>query len=208
MALPFSLVLRFFSNRSIYKCKSYYTDRNQLMQTQGVKLIFKGAELQNEYKGTPALFIVAANEFIANPNLQNEVFGPTSLVVLCNDKMQLENALKQMHGQLTGSVFGSNEELMRYTSVIQILQEKTGRIIFNSAPTGVEVCHAMVHGGPFPATTDSRTTSVGTEAIKRFVRPVCYQDCPESLLPLYLQNTNHAGIMRKINGNYSRESIL
>lgn len=193
-------------NQSI--CKSYYADRNQLMQTQGVKLVFKGAELQNEYKGTPALFIVGANEFIANPNLQNEVFGPTSLVVLCNDKMQLENALKQMHGQLTGSVFGSNEELMRYNSVVQILQEKTGRIIFNSAPTGVEVCHAMVHGGPFPATTDSRTTSVGTEAIKRFVRPVCYQDCPESLLPLYLQNTNHAGIMRKINGNYSRESIL
>ena len=189
-------------------CKSYYADRNQLIQTQGVKLIFKGEELLNEYKGTPALFSVSATDFIANPKLQNEVFGPASLVVLCNDKMQLENALATMHGQLTGSIFGSNDELMRYTAVVQILQEKTGRVIFNSAPTGVEVCHAMVHGGPFPATTDSRTTSVGTEAIRRFVRPVCYQDCPEPLLPLYLQNKNHAGIMRKINGNYNRESIV
>ncbi|WP_439504288.1 aldehyde dehydrogenase (NADP(+)) [Sediminibacterium sp.] len=188
-------------------CKAYYTDRNKLINNQQVQIIFKGTELANEYKGTPALFSVTAKEFIANPALQNEVFGPSSLVVICDDKMQLETALTQLHGQLTGTVFGSNEELLRYTTVVQLLQEKTGRVIFNSAPTGVEVCHAMVHGGPFPATTDSRTTSVGTEAIRRFVRPVCYQDCPEALLPLYLQNKNHAGIMRKINGNYSRDSI-
>lgn len=97
--------------------------------------------------------------------------------------------------------------MKRYSSVVDILQQKTGRIIFNNVPTGVEVCHAMVHGGPFPATTDARTTSVGTEAIRRFVRPVCYQDCQQELLPLYLQNENTAGIMRKVNGTYTRDAI-
>ena len=108
---------------------------------------------------------------------------------------------------MTGSVFGTTDELKRYSSVVDILQQKTGRIIFNNVPTGVEVCHAMVHGGPFPATTDARTTSVGTEAIRRFVRPVCYQDCQQELLPLYLQNENTAGIMRKVNGTYTRDAI-
>src|SRR3989339_1903713 len=188
-------------------CKSYYTDRTKLMNAKGVNLVYKGENLQNEYKGTPALFTVPANEFIASLALQDEVFGPCSLVVICEDKSQLVQALSAMHGQLTGSIYGNEEELIRYTEVVQILQDKTGRVIFNSAPTGVEVCHAMVHGGPFPATTDSRTTSVGTEAIRRFVRPICYQDCPQVLLPLYLQNNNAAGIMRKINGNYTRDAI-
>jgi len=188
-------------------CKSYYADQSKLMSAKGVNLVYKGEDLQKEFKGTPALFTVSANEFIASPTLQDEVFGPCSLVVICDDKSQLIHALAAMHGQLTGSIFGSQEELMRYTEVVQILQDKTGRVIFNSAPTGVEVCHAMVHGGPFPSTTDSRTTSVGTEAIQRFVRPICYQDCPQELLPLYLQNTNSAGIMRKINGTYSRDAI-
>jgi NADP-dependent aldehyde dehydrogenase len=188
-------------------CKTYYADRSKLMNAKGVNLVYKGEDLQNEYKGTPALFTVSANEFIASPALQNEVFGPCSLVVICDDQQQLVNALAAMHGQLTGSIFGNQEELMRYQAVFQQLQDKTGRVIFNSAPTGVEVCHAMVHGGPFPATTDSRTTSVGTEAIKRFVRPICYQDCPQELLPLYLQNNNTAGIMRKVNGNYTRDAV-
>ena len=150
---------------------------------------------------------VAADDFIQQPMLQEEVFGPCSMVVVCTDKHQLEAALSSLHGQLTGSIFGSAEELQRYQSVVNLLQEKTGRVIFNSAPTGVEVCHAMVHGGPFPATTDARTSSVGTEAIQRFVRPICYQDCPQELLPIYLRNENTAGIMRKVNGNYTREMI-
>ncbi len=189
-------------------CKTYYADRTKLMTTKGVNLVYKGDDLQNEYKGTPALCTVAANEFIASTALQDEVFGPCSLVVICDDKAQLIQALAAMHGQLTGSIFGSQEELLRYKEVVDILQDKTGRVIFNSAPTGVEVCHAMVHGGPFPATTDSRTTSVGTGAIQRFVRPVCYQDCPQELLPLYLQNNNSAGVMRKVNGTYTRDSIV
>lgn len=189
-------------------CKSYYSDRLKTRQVQGVKTIFNGADQSNEHKASPTLLSVDANDFIQHVDLQDEVFGPCSLVVLCNDKQQLETALMSLHGQLTGSIFGSNEELNRYSTVIQILQEKTGRIIFNAAPTGVEVCHAMVHGGPFPATTDLRTTSVGTDAIRRFVRPVCYQDCPQDLLPIYLRNENSAGLMRKVNGQYTSAAIL
>jgi alpha-ketoglutaric semialdehyde dehydrogenase len=188
-------------------CKSYYADRSRVTQTKGVKALFSGNDQGSEYKGSPALLSVSAGDFINEPSLQDEVFGPCSLVVVCDDKTQLETALQTLHGQLTGSVFGSTDELQRYTSVIDILQQKTGRVIFNNVPTGVEVCHAMVHGGPFPATTDARTTSVGTEAIRRFVRPVCYQDCPQELLSLYLQNENTAGIMRKVNGTYTRDAI-
>lgn len=188
-------------------CKAYYTDRSGVIQTKGVKTLFCGNDQSNEYKGSPALLAVNAADFMLEPSLQDEVFGPCTLIVICDDTTQLETALQTLHGQLTGSVFGSTDELLRYSSVIDILQQKTGRLIFNNVPTGVEVCHAMVHGGPFPATTDARTTSVGTEAIRRFVRPVCYQDCPQELLPLYLQNENTAGIMRKVDGIYTRDAI-
>lgn len=188
-------------------CKSYYTDRLNVMHTRGVKTLLYGEDQSKDFKGIATLFSVTANEFIQQSNLQDEVFGPCSMVVECDNEQELEVALSCLHGQLTGSIFGSIEELQLYRSIVNLLQEKTGRVIFNSAPTGVEVCHAMVHGGPFPATTDARTSSVGTEAIQRFVRPVCYQDCPQELLPIYLQNENIAGIMRKVNGNYTRELI-
>ena len=112
-----------------------------------------------------------------------------------------------MDGQLTGSVFGDTDDIDNYSNCIEVLTEKVGRIIYNNVPTGVEVCNAMVHGGPFPATTDPRTTSVGTEAIKRFVRPVCYQDCPDEHLPEALQDSNPLGIMRKVDDNYRRAAI-
>ncbi len=189
-------------------CKSYYADRSKTANLKGVQTIVAGNDLSAEYKATPALLKVSAADFITNPALQDEVFGPTSLVVVCADRQELETALQTLHGQLTGSVFGTADEILRYTSVTDILQQKVGRLIFNAVPTGVEVCHAMVHGGPFPATTDARTTSVGTEAIRRFVRPVCYQDCPPALLPVYLRNENEAGIMRKVNGTLTREPIV
>jgi alpha-ketoglutaric semialdehyde dehydrogenase len=189
-------------------CKSYYNDRSKTAQAKGVKQLYSGEDLSSSYKASPALLSVSATDFMADTSLQDEVFGPCSMLVVCDDKAQLDAALKTLHGQLTGSVFGNTEELTTYTSTIDILQQKVGRLIFNNVPTGVEVCHAMVHGGPFPSTTDARTTSVGTEAIRRFVRPVCYQDCPQNLLPLYLQDKNEAGIMRKVNGTYTREPIV
>jgi NADP-dependent aldehyde dehydrogenase len=179
-----------------------------VLQTKGVNALYTGGDLLHEYKGSPALLSIAASDFINQPSLQDEVFGPCSLLVICDNKQQLEEALSNIHGQLTGSIFGVDAELQEYRSVFEILQNKTGRVIFNNVPTGVEVCHAMVHGGPFPATTDSRSTSVGSEAIRRFVRPVCYQDCPQSLLPIYLQDENKANIMRKVNGNLTRDAIV
>ena len=188
-------------------CKAYYADRSRVAQSQGVKVLFTGEDMGKEYKASAALLSVSAQDFIQDSSLQDEVFGPCSLIVQCEDTTELEAALQILHGQLTGSVFGTTDELKKYSSVVDILQQKAGRIIFNNVPTGVEVCHAMVHGGPFPATTDARTTSVGSEAIRRFVRPVCYQDCPQELLPLYLRNENTDGIMRKVNGHYTRDAI-
>jgi NADP-dependent aldehyde dehydrogenase len=108
---------------------------------------------------------------------------------------------------LTGTVFGTASDIRSYEACIDELQERTGRLIYNGVPTGVEVGHAMIHGGPFPATTDGRTTSVGADAIKRFVRPVCFQDCTEEFLPDALRDENPLGIMRKLNGRYSRAGV-
>lgn len=188
-------------------CKSYYAGREKMVKEDGVKTIYWGEDAANIYKGSPALMEVSAAQFISNPGLQNEVFGPASLIVKCDDQAQMYQAIHSLHGQLTGSVFGDSGDIDIYSNCIEVLTEKVGRIIYNSVPTGVEVCNAMVHGGPFPATTDPRTTSVGTEAIKRFVRPVCYQDCPPDHLPEALQDSNPLGIMRKVDGEFTRFAI-
>jgi 2,5-dioxopentanoate dehydrogenase len=188
-------------------CKSYYTDRKKIGGEKGVRSLLSGNEGGDSYKGSPALMEVSATDFIANPELQNEIFGPASLVVTCANEAELLEAVQSLHGQLTGTVFGKEEEMVTYATAIDALAEKVGRVVYNSVPTGVEVCHAMVHGGPHPATTDGRTTSVGAEAIKRFVRPVCFQDCPEALLPEALKDQNPLGIMRKVDGRYTAEAI-
>ena len=121
--------------------------------------------------------------------------------------MRMLQAINSLHGQLTGTVIGLKEDYETFSSCIESLTGKVGRLLYNGVPTGVEVCHAMVHGGPYPATTNAGSTSVGADAIKRFTRPVCWQDCPENLLPLPLRNENSINIIRKINGNYTRESL-
>jgi len=119
----------------------------------------------------------------------------------------MASAIASIEGQLTGSIYGSEQELKANENLVDSLQLAVGRMIFNNVPTGVEVCNAIVHGGPYPATTDARTTSVGPEAIRRFARPVCYQDCPDALLPLYLRNENEANILRLINGVLTKASV-
>ena len=115
---------------------------------------------------------------------------------------------EHLSGHLTATVHGNNEELIEYKELLDILEQKAGRVIINGFPTGVEVCSAMVHGGPFPSTTDSRTTSVGTAAIYRFTRPVCYQNMPQSLLPAELKDKNMLSIYRLINGDRSKKDII
>ena len=185
-------------------CKNYYSGREKIAQQKGVRVLHSGADTSSSFKGSAALMEVDVADFTTNPGLQDEVFGPASLIVTCNDATELQAALQSLHGQLTGTVYATREDLSSFEGCIESLKDKVGRIIFNNVPTGVEVCHAMVHGGPFPATTDARTTSVGADAIKRFVRPVCFQDCPEAFLPDALKNENPLGIMRKWDGQYTR----
>ncbi|RMP71638.1 Alpha-ketoglutaric semialdehyde dehydrogenase, partial [Pseudomonas syringae pv. atrofaciens] len=139
--------------------------------------------------------------------LQEEVFGPTTLLIEVADDAQLKDALQALRGQLTATVIGEPADLSQYNWLQPILEEKVGRILFNGYPTGVEVCEAMVHGGPYPATSDARGTSVGTLAIDRFLRPVCYQNLADSQLPPALQNANPLGLRRLVNGEWSDQPV-
>jgi NADP-dependent aldehyde dehydrogenase len=147
-----------------------------------------------------SLFSTDATTFLENESLMDEVFGPSTLVVRGDAQDDLLAIAASLEGQLTATVHGTDEDLESYRELIAILETKVGRVVFNSFPTGVEVCHAMVHGGPFPATSDGRTTSVGTRAIERFARPVAWQDAPEGLLPDELKEANPAGVKRMVDG--------
>lgn len=155
-------------------------------------------------KSDAAVFRVSLANFLGCPELGEEVFGPTTLLVHYGTEGDLLSAAEQLGGHLTATIHGTEEDLSRAQEIIRVLETKVGRIIFNGFPTGVEVCHAMVHGGPFPATSDGRSTSVGTQAIWRFVRPVCYQDFPDAALLPELQNANPLGLMRLVNGTFTR----
>lgn len=142
--------------------------------------------------------------FEANPRLHEEVFGPYSMVVVCENEAQLICIWQRLKGQLTTSIMGTEADLKAHASLVKIARNIAGRIVFNMTPTGVEVGNATVHGGPYPATTDPRFTSVGMDAIKRWVRPICYQDCPDYLLPAELQEINPLRILRKVDGKIVR----
>lgn len=146
-------------------------------------------------QGAPAVFVVSITDFLKNPALQHEMFGPATLIVL-GSVNEIEAAILTLEGQLTASLHATNEELEAHASLLQALQQRAGRLIFNGYPTGVEVCNSIVHGGPFPATSDGRSTSVGPTAILRFVRPVAWQSFPDAALPAELQNANPLGIRR------------
>jgi 2,5-dioxopentanoate dehydrogenase len=159
----------------------------------------------NDAAATQAhLFSVQLNDFLGNHALEEEIFGPTTLLVNYGQPNDLIAAAHKLHGHLTATIHGTEDDLRDATELIRILERKVGRILFNGYPTGVEVCHAMVHGGPFPATSDGRFTSVGTRAILRFARPVCYQDFPDAALPPELQRGNPRGILRMTNGSIAR----
>ncbi len=160
-----------------------------------------------ERLGASVLLETDTTQFLSHSLLQEEVFGPSTLAVMASTKEDLLRAAQSLHGHLTATIHGTREDLAEYADLLDILEQKVGRLIVNGYPTGVEVCTSMVHGGPFPATTDSRTTSVGTGAITRFVRPVCYQNVPNSLLPDELQNENPLKIMRMVNGERHRNAL-
>lgn len=180
---------------------NYYSNLEKTLRQKGVELLFKSSKGDAfEIKGIPVVATVSFNVFKDNPLLHEEVFGPFSLFVACKNKEELLDFADLQQGQLTTSVFGTVDDLKNYTGLIGIIQDKAGRLIFNGVPTGVEVTTSIQHGGPFPATTDSRFTSVGPDAILRFVRPVAYQNAPQSILPDELKDGNPRDIWRKLNG--------
>ncbi len=155
----------------------------------------------------PALFQVSAKAFLANEALHQEAFGPATTLVTYRNESDLVEALESLEGQLTGTIHGTQADLSGASTIIAALKSRVGRLLFGGFPTGVEVCHAMVHGGPYPSTSDGRSTSVGTMAIQRFVRAVCYQNAPDSLLPEALQNENPLKLQRLVNGQSTKESL-
>ncbi len=172
----------------------------------GVSSVGEQVEIEST-QAVPAIATVDAATFMENPVLHEEVFGPFSLVVTCDSKAELLSVIKALKGQLTATLHGEATELPANKDVMDAMVDRCGRILFNGVPTGVEVCPAMQHGGPYPACTDSRFTSVGTTAIKRFVRPVSYQDCPDALLPAELQNSNPLNIWRLVDSNQTKDAI-
>jgi len=149
------------------------------------------------------LFSTTVAQFLSDDRLASEIFGAAGLVVQCDSADELVAIAEHLEGQLTATLQLNDEDRALAKRLLPVLERKAGRILCNGYPTGVEVCHAMVHGGPFPATSDSRTTSVGSAAILRFLRPVCYQDLPASLLPVELQDDNSLGLPRLVDGSFS-----
>jgi 2,5-dioxopentanoate dehydrogenase len=176
-----------------------------LDRTDGVELLTGKA-----HAGTPVCAVTTAAVFDDHGELAAEVFGPSTLVVSCRDAAEMLQIANRLGGQLTATVHGDVDdpgdvELAR--RLFDVLADRVGRIIWNGFPTGVAVTHAMQHGGPYPASTDSRSTSVGTAAMRRFLRPVSYQGAPAALLPEPLADENPSGRQRRINGDWSRQPL-
>ena len=148
----------------------------------------------------PHLFETSAAHFLADHSLSDEVFGACSLLVRCANLAELKTVLSALEGQLTTSIHTADSDLETARELLPLLEACAGRVLFNGFGTGVEVCDAMVHGGPYPSTSDGRSTSVGSLAIMRFLRPVCYQDVPQALLPPALHDVNPYGLRRRVNG--------
>ncbi|MFC0186570.1 hypothetical protein ACFFJX_30690 [Pseudarcicella hirudinis] len=143
----------------------------------------------------------------SNPGLSEEIFGPYALIVECEDLNELKSALKSLKGQLTATIMGTDQDFDLHADIIELQTSLAGRVILNAAPTGVEVCASMVHGGGYPSTSDEKFTSVGSSSIKRWVRPVCFQGFRNNMLPDALKNENPLGIWRIIDNKFTQKTI-
>ncbi|AJQ47791.1 aldehyde dehydrogenase (NADP(+)) [Pseudomonas putida] len=186
--------------------RSYQNGVQHLLAHPGIQHL--AGQPQTGNQAQPQLFKANVSLLLnGDPLLQEEVFGPTTVVVEVADAEQLAEALRHLQGQLTATLIAEPDDLEAFASLVPLLERKAGRLLLNGYPTGVEVSDAMVHGGPYPATSDARGTSVGTLAIDRFLRPVCFQNYPDALLPDALKNANPLGIARLLDGVNSREAV-
>jgi alpha-ketoglutaric semialdehyde dehydrogenase len=176
--------------------EAYCSGVDQLKSNPNVTQVGEGLSSDQPNQCQAGLFVTTAAQFLSDERLTDEVFGASSLVVKCADVAEFINVAEHLEGQLTATLQLDEGDYDDVARLLPTLERKAGRILCNAFPTGVEVCHAMVHGGPFPATSDSRTTSVGSAAINRFVRPVCYQDVPDALLPAALKDGNPLNLRR------------
>ncbi|MCA0933385.1 aldehyde dehydrogenase (NADP(+)) [Lutimonas saemankumensis] len=184
---------------------AYESNKQKALTQEGLSLVAQYDDTIADNEARQAVTTVEGKTFLENPLLHQEVFGPFTMVVQCESKKELEEIIYRLEGQLTGTLIAEGTEANDYDGIVQALKNRVGRIIFNGVPTGVEVCPSMVHGGPYPASTDSRFTAVGINSIKRWVRPFSYQDWPNHLLPDALKNENPLGIVRLVNNQLSSE---
>jgi len=186
---------------------NYEKNKEKVASQKGVllKAVYK-SKVDSNF-GRQVILTVEGDSFLKNTTLHQEVFGPFSIVVQCKNKDQLKEIIDNLEGQLTGTILAENDELKNSKEIINALQNRVGRIIYNGVPTGVEVCPSMQHGGPYPASTDSRFTAVGIHSIKRWVRPITFQNWPNEMLPIELKNENTLSILRLINGVETNEKL-
>lgn len=184
---------------------AYKEKKGKALLQEGVHLVAESDQDVKPGQGLPTVATVKGADFLKNPLLHQEIFGPFSLVVQCSNQEELVEIARQIEGQLTTTIWATEEELLQYSVLLNELRQHCGRFVYNGVPTGVEVCLSMHHGGPYPATTDSRFTAVGADAIRRFTRPICYQNWPDQLLPDALKNANPLQLLRRINNVYTRQ---
>jgi NADP-dependent aldehyde dehydrogenase len=183
---------------------AYREGTDALQHNSGVETIAHAESGAGHCSVAAALFVTDAGSFLEDATLSAEVFGPSTLLIKYSNRDDLLKVARSLEGQLTATIHASEEDLKGSDELIAILETRAGRLVFNGFPTGVEVGHAMVHGGPFPATSDGRSTSVGTRAALRFVRPVCYQDFADSILPDELKDGNPLHIWRVVDGEITK----
>ncbi len=190
-------------------CRNHNTGMILRQSDERVEMLAQGAPHAGSggAYAAPALFQTSGGNLLADPDLAREIFGPSTLIVRYKDTQELMALAESLEGQLTASVHGTDAEITAHAGLLAALERKAGRLIVNGYPTGVEVSNAMIHGGPFPATSDSRATSVGTLAIYRFARPVCYQNFLQVALPDELKDENPLGIWRMIDGQFTRDAV-
>ena len=182
--------------------KNFQRGVAHLQSMNEVHVLGEGKSNETHTSVTPVVFKVDAKEILTQSALSEEVFGPSSVVVLASGKSDLVAIAQKLDGHLTATLFGTPQDLIENRNLIAVLEQKVGRLIINAFPTGVEVCHSMVHGGNFPATTFPNSTSVGTNAIYRFTKPICYQGFTDELLPDELKHSNPLKIVRRVDGKY------
>lgn len=187
--------------------KSFLQKREKALAEESVAVAAVTEFEAEENESIPTLAKVPAKIFLKDPLLHKEVFGPFSLLVKCRDVNELVQVAATMEGQLTCSLIATEDEMKNNPELVEILKDKCGRFVVNSVPTGVEVVLSMQHGGPYPATTDSRFTSVGADGIKRFARPICFQNWSNDLLPAELKNENPLGLWRTVNNRLTKNAI-